>query len=318
MEYMARNVDLRVDPIGLLPGSVSAITVRMDYLPAPEMAKIEATLASPSSAYIARYALGRDYHKVIRRRLTQLAAQINEAAMALGVTDCVTRACTDSAPILEKRFAEQSGLGWIGKNTLLLNQNRGSWFFIGELLTNLPFHDAAETSVNHCGSCTRCLQVCPTQAFVGPFELDARRCLSYLTIESKAPIPEPLRVAMGNRIFGCDDCQMVCPWNKFAAATVDPAFKPRLDFEQAELTTLFAWSEATFLEKTQGSAIRRTGYSGWLRNISVALGNADYDPEILAALRAKRATTDPMVQEHIDWAIQQQIVKRDAGTGPTS
>ena len=319
MSYLARNVDLRVDPVGLLPGSLSAITVRMDYLPASEMTKIEDTLAAPSRAYIARYALGRDYHKVIRRRLTQLATQINEAATALGMTDCVTRACTDSAPILEKRFAEQSGLGWIGKNTLLLNQNRGSWFFIGELLTNLPFSAPSEPSANHCGSCTRCLDVCPTKAFVGPFELDAKRCISYLTIESKAAIPEPLRVAMGNRIFGCDDCQMVCPWNKFAATKVDPVFKPRPDFEQAALTTLFAWSEATFLEKTEGSAIRRTGYSGWLRNISVALGNADYDPEILASLQAKRSTTNPMVQEHIDWAIQQQTSKRDASTpGPIS
>ncbi len=317
MDYMARNVDLRVDPVGLLPGSVSAITVRMDYLSISEMAKIEDTLAIPSQAYIARYALGRDYHKVIRRRLTQLANQINEAALALGITECVTRACTDSAPILEKRFAEQSGLGWIGKNTLLLNQNRGSWFFIGELLTNLPFSTATESTDNHCGSCTRCLDVCPTKAFVGPFELDAKRCISYLTIESKDAIPEPLRIPMGNRIFGCDDCQMVCPWNKFAATAVDPVFQARPEFEQAALTTLFAWSEATFLDKTQGTAIRRTGYAGWLRNISVALGNADYDPEILASLQAKRPTSTPMVQEHIDWAIRQQILKRDAG-GPRS
>jgi epoxyqueuosine reductase len=317
MDYMARNVDLRVDPVGLLPGSVSAITVRMDYLSISEMAKIEDTLAIPSQAYIARYALGRDYHKVIRRRLTQLANQINEAALALGITECVTRACTDSAPILEKRFAEQSGLGWIGKNTLLLNQNRGSWFFIGELLTNLPFSTATESTDNHCGSCTRCLDVCPTKAFVGPFELDAKRCISYLTIESKDAIPEPLRIPMGNRIFGCDDCQMVCPWNKFAATAVDPVFQARPEFEQAALTTLFAWSEATFLDKTQGSAIRRAGYAGWLRNISVALGNADYDPEILASLQAKRPTSTPMVQEHIDWAIRQQILKRDAG-GPRS
>lgn len=317
MDYMARNVDLRVDPVGLLPGSVSAITVRMDYLSISEMAKIEDTLAIPSQAYIARYALGRDYHKVIRRRLTQLATQINEAALALGITECVTRACTDSAPILEKRFAEQSGLGWIGKNTLLLNQNRGSWFFIGELLTNLPFSTATESTDNHCGSCTRCLDVCPTKAFVGPFELDAKRCISYLTIESKDAIPEPLRIPMGNRIFGCDDCQMVCPWNKFAATAVDPVFQARPEFEQAALTTLFAWSEATFLDKTQGSAIRRAGYAGWLRNISVALGNADYDPEILASLQAKRPTSTPMVQEHIDWAIRQQILKRDAG-GPRS
>lgn len=317
MDYMARNVDLRVDPVGLLPGSVSAITVRMDYLSISEMAKIGDTLAIPSQAYIARYALGRDYHKVIRRRLTQLATQINEAALALGITECVTRACTDSAPILEKRFAEQSGLGWIGKNTLLLNQNRGSWFFIGELLTNLPFSTATESTDNHCGSCTRCLDVCPTKAFVGPFELDAKRCISYLTIESKDAIPEPLRIPMGNRIFGCDDCQMVCPWNKFAATAVDPVFQARPEFEQAALTTLFAWSEATFLDKTQGSAIRRAGYAGWLRNISVALGNADYDPEILASLQAKRPTSTPMVQEHIDWAIRQQILKRDAG-GPRS
>ncbi len=317
MDYMARNVDLRVDPVGLLPGSVSAITVRMDYLSISEMAKIEDTLAIPSQAYIARYALGRDYHKVIRRRLTQLANQINEAALALGITECVTRACTDSAPILEKRFAEQSGLGWIGKNTLLLNQNRGSWFFIGELLTNLPLSTATESTDNHCGSCTRCLDVCPTKAFVGPFELDAKRCISYLTIESKDAIPEPLRIPMGNRIFGCDDCQMVCPWNKFAATAVDPVFQARPEFEQAALTTLFAWSEATFLDKTQGTAIRRTGYAGWLRNISVALGNADYDPEILASLQAKRPTSTPMVQEHIDWAIRQQILKRDAG-GPRS
>jgi len=317
MDYMARNVDLRVDPVGLLPGSVSAITVRMDYLSISEMAKIEDTLAIPSQAYIARYALGRDYHKVIRRRLTQLANQINEAALTLGITECVTRACTDSAPILEKRFAEQSGLGWIGKNTLLLNQNRGSWFFIGELLTNLPFSTATESTDNHCGSCTRCLDVCPTKAFVGPFELDAKRCISYLTIESKDAIPEPLRIPMGNRIFGCDDCQMVCPWNKFAATAVDPVFQARPEFEQAALTTLFAWSEATFLDKTQGTAIRRTGYAGWLRNISVALGNADYDPEILASLQAKRPTSTPMVQEHIDWAIRQQILKRDAG-GPRS
>ena len=316
MTWMGEHGDKRYVVDKLVDHTVRVISVRMDYLADTNMI---AVLKDDNKAYISRYALGRDYHKVIRRRLTQLATQTNDAALALGITDCVTRACTDSAPILEKRFAEQSGLGWIGKNTLLLNQNRGSWFFIGELLTNLPFDGPVEISSKHCGSCTRCLDVCPTKAFVGPFELDAKRCISYLTIESKAAIPEPLRVAMGNRIFGCDDCQMVCPWNKFAAEAVDPVFKPRPDFEQAALTTLFAWSEVTFLEKTQGSAIRRTGYSGWLRNISVALGNADYDPEILTSLQAKRATTDPMVQEHIDWAIQQQNSKRDASTpGPTS
>ena len=306
MGYMGRNVDLRVDPRGLLEGSVSAITVRMDYLPAESIQAIEPLLKQPNRAYIARYALGRDYHKTIRRRLKRLADNINSAILNRKLGAFFARACTDSAPILEKRLAEASGLGWIGKNTLLLNRDGGSWFFIGELLTNLPFESSSSGATSHCGSCTRCLDVCPTQAFVGPFELDARRCISYLTIESKNAIPVDLRKAIGNRIFGCDDCQMVCPWNKFAAATVDSDFQPRAEFDTTELATLFSWDEATFLKKTEGSAIRRTGYAGWLRNLAVALGNAEYDPNILRLLRARLPQVNALVAEHIVWAIAQQ------------
>lgn len=306
MNYMGRNIGLRIDPRGLLEGSVSAITVRMDYLSAESIQGIEPLLNQSNRAYIARYALGRDYHKTIRGRLKRLAGTINSAIVERDLGGFFARACTDSAPVLEKRLAEASGLGWIGKNTLLLNREGGSWFFIGELLTNLPFESSPASPANHCGSCTRCLDICPTKAFVGPFELDARKCISYLTIESKRAIPVDLRPAVGNRVFGCDDCQMVCPWNKFAVSRVDSDFQPRAEFAKTDLITLFSWDEATFLKKTEGSAIRRTGYAGWLRNLAVALGNAEYDPKIVHVLRTRLPLVDTLVAEHIVWAIDQQ------------
>lgn len=306
MSYMDRNIDLRLDAAGLLPGAISAVTVRMDYLSRDELPYLSQTLAASNQGYIARYALGRDYHKVIRGRLRALARRINEASLALPNGPFISRACTDSAPILEKRLAEQSGLGWIGKNTLLNDTRRGSWCVIGELLTNLPVGDPHFKDDNHCGSCQRCLEICPTQAFTGPYQLDARRCISYLTIESKEAIPVALRSAVGNRIFGCDDCQLVCPWNKFAALHIDADYQARAQFTDQPLLSLFNWSEAEFLKHTEGSPIRRTGYEGWLRNCAVALGNAPFDPLIVRALSAKRPAVSPMVQEHIDWALAQQ------------
>jgi epoxyqueuosine reductase len=263
----------------------------------------EEVLANPKLGYVSRYALGRDYHKVMRRRLAQLATRIQNE-----IAETEYRVFVDSGPVLEKPFARQAGLGWIGKHTNLINSRAGSWFFLGEILTNLPLPiDAPATE--HCGSCRACLDVCPTQAIVAPFQLDATRCISYLTIELRGAIPVEFRAAMGNRIYGCDDCQLVCPWNKFAHVTSEPDFAPRHSLDGASLASLFAWSEEEFLRKTEGSAIRRIGYECWLRNIAVALGNAPTSPEVVSALEARRAHSSALVREHVEWALEQHAAK---------
>ena len=298
MAYMARNHDKRCQPGKLVPGTLRIISVRMNYL--PPFTETVTLLKQPQQAYISRYALGRDYHKVIRKRLAKLAQKISEQ-----VGDFGYRAFVDSAPVLEKALGEKAGLGWIGKHSLLLDRHVGSWFFLGELYTDLPLPtDTATTS--HCGSCQACLDICPTQAIVAPYQVDARRCISYLTIEHKGPIPVGLRSAIGNRIFGCDDCQLTCPWNKFAHHTEENDFHPRHSLHDIKLVELFRWDEATFLEKTQGSPIRRAGYEGWLRNITIGLGNAPYDAHIVAALTDRMPTQPDWLQEHMAWALERQ------------
>ncbi len=303
MGYMAQNLDKRAHPAKLHPGTVRVITVRLDYLPHDDHST--KTLQQKNQAYIARYALGRDYHKVIRKKLTQLAKLIEQQIGPFGY-----RAFTDSAPILERALAANSGLGWIGKNTMLINRKAGSWFFLGELYTDLPLPTDERTSA-HCGSCSACISICPTKAIVAPYQLDARKCISYLTIENKGSIPIQYRKAMGNRIFGCDDCQIICPWNKFAKHTKETDFKPRHQFHHIELLTLFNWDEATFLNNTAGSAIRRTGYIGWLRNIAVALGNAPRSNNIITALENRLSYPNEIVVEHVKWALAEQQKKDD-------
>ena len=298
MQYMERHGTRRSRPDELLPGTVRIISVRMDYLPEPQEAAAQ-LLDHESRAYVSRYALGRDYHKVLRGRLRALARRIEEQVGIFGY-----RVFVDSAPVLEKAIAEKAGLGWIGKHTNLIDRNSGSWFFLGELYTDLPL-PADEAEVSHCGTCKACIDVCPTQAIVAPYQLDARRCISYLTIESRAPIPVEFRKAIGNRIYGCDDCQLFCPWNKFATRTAEPDFAPRHGLDQAELVELFAWDEATFLDRTEGSAIRRIGFEQWLRNIAVALGNTATTPAVIAALESRRQDDSPMVAEHVAWALAQ-------------
>jgi epoxyqueuosine reductase len=298
MHYMARHGVLRSRPAELVPGSVRAICVRMNYFPA-EAAAADAVLADPQLAYVSRYALGRDYHKVLRGHLKTLAQQLLERIGPFGY-----RVCVDSAPVLEKALARNAGLGWIGKHTNLLARDAGSWFFLGEILTDLPLPaDAAATQ--HCGSCTACIDICPTQAILGPQQLDARRCVSYLTIEHHGAIPVELRRALGNRIYGCDDCQLVCPWNKFAHAAAHPDFKVRHGLDRAQLTDLFAWTEAQFAQRMRGSAVYRIGYERWSRNIAVALGNAPQSPQVRRSLLARRAQASALLREHIDWALQQ-------------
>jgi epoxyqueuosine reductase len=296
MHYMGRHGRKRARPAQLVPGTVRVISVRMDYLPPDEPADRPAHM-QPGGAFISRYALGRDYHKLLRKRLQQLAERIQGEIGSFGY-----RAFVDSAPVLEKALARDAGLGWIGKHTLLLSRQAGSYFFLGELYTDLPLPVDAPVS-DHCGSCRACLEVCPTGAIVAPYQLDARRCISYLTIESHEPIPEPLRPLLGNRVFGCDDCQMVCPWNKFAQPSAEEDFRPRHGLDQAELVALFGWSEEEFLRRTEGSAIRRLGHERWLRNIAVALGNGDATPDALAALTARRQHPSELVREHVEWAL---------------
>lgn len=298
MSYLAAHGDKRLHPYELVPGSCRIISVRMDY--SPPAADAISVLKSPDKAYIARYTLGRDYHKTMRKRLTQLGSQIAQHVEGLGY-----RAFVDSAPVMERPIAEQAGLGWTGKHTLILNRNAGSWFLLGELFIDLPLPVDPPTAKRHCGKCTACLDICPTRAFTAPYELDATRCISYLTIEKKGAIPVELRPLMGNRIFGCDDCQLVCPWNRFAKLTQETDFHPRHQLDHISLLELFAWDEPMFLKKTEGSAIRRTGYEGWLRNLAVALGNSGGGTEVIKALQQKRPACSAMVQEHIDWAIAQ-------------
>ena len=297
MEYMTRHKALRCNPDELVPGVRRVISVTLDYL--PEESPIH-LLEQPEKAYIARYTLGRDYHKMMRKKLARLARQLQDQAGG------AYRAFVDSAPVLERAFAEKAGLGWIGKNTMLISREAGSWFFLGEIYTDLPLPLSEPLGSEHCGNCRACLDICPTQAFTGPYTLDARRCISYLTIEYKGSIDEALRPLMGNRIFGCDDCQLVCPWNRFAKLTAEDDFKPRHALDDISLLELFGWSEATFLEKTAGSAIRRTGYIGWLRNIAIALGNAPHSQAVIDALQARLEHPSELVREHVRWALQAQ------------
>jgi epoxyqueuosine reductase len=298
MHYMHRYGLSRARPADIVPGTVRVISARMDYLP-HGMEDAEDVLADPQLGYISRYALGRDYHKVMRARLRRLAERIEAQ-----ISSTAFRVFVDSGPIMEKPFARNAGLGWIGKHTNLINRRAGSWFFLGEVLTNLPLPvDSPESE--HCGTCTACIDVCPTRAIVAPFELDATRCISYLTIELRGSIPEMFRKAMGNRIYGCDDCQLVCPWNKFARVSAEPDFVARHALDAPSLVSLFAWTEQDFLRKTEGSAIRRIGYECWLRNIAVALGNAPYSDEVIAALRSRREHPSELVREHVRWALDQ-------------
>ena len=298
MEWMARHGSKRSQPNALVPGTSTVISARMDYL--PEGADAERVLSQSELADISRYALGRDYHKLMRARLAKLARQI-ETQLGTGRY----RAFVDSAPVLERALAENAGLGWIGKNTMLLNDKAGSWFFLGEIYTDIPLPPDPPQATQHCGTCQACLDICPTQAFVAPWVLDARKCISYLTIEFDGVIPEALRRAMGNRIYGCDDCQLVCPWNKFAAQTREPDFAPRHQLDSITLATCFGWDEATFLARTEGSAIRRIGYSQWRRNVAIALGNADTSDAVVQALQSAVDDPSAVVREHVLWALAQ-------------
>jgi len=303
MDYMARHGTKRSRPAELEPGTLRVISVRMDYFP-PEAVSIRKILGNARLGYISRYALGRDYHKLIRNRLQKLASWMQSQ-----IGDFGYRVFTDSAPILEKALAENAGLGWIGKHSNLLNREAGSWFFLGEIYTDLPLPTSTNPTVNHCGSCQACIDICPTQAIVEPYVVDARRCISYLTIELKDSIPLEFRKAMGNRIYGCDDCQLVCPWNRFSKPSAEQDFQVRHGLDAPQLLDLFAWNENDFLKNMEGSAIRRIGYMQWLRNIAIALGNAPYSETIIQALNHKRAAVTDMVQEHIDWALAEQSSK---------
>ncbi|MAT94405.1 MAG: tRNA epoxyqueuosine(34) reductase QueG [Halioglobus sp.] len=307
MDWMARHGSKRSRPPELVPGTCRVICLRMDYL-APDT-RPEQVLASPDKAYISRYALGRDYHKRVRGRLARLARRIEDAAQAGHY-----RAFVDSAPVLERAFAEQAGLGWIAKNTMLINSDAGSWFFLGEIYTDLPLPLDEPQRDKHCGSCTACLDVCPTNAFKGPFELDARRCISYLTIEHEGSIDPELRPLMGNRVFGCDDCQLCCPWNKFATPTTAEDFAPRHGLDAAQLAQLMLWEEEDYLRRTEGSAIRRIGYERWLRNLAIALGNAPGEDAVIDALQRRRDHPSALVREHVAWALQRHGVTPGAGS----
>jgi len=297
MDYMERHGVMRSRPQQLAPGTVRVVSARMDYWPA-EARDAEETLADPAVGYISRYAVGRDYHKILRRALATLAGQLQKRIGPFGY-----RVCVDSAPVLEKALARNAGLGWIGKHTNLIARDAGSYFFLGEILTDLALPTDAPASA-HCGTCAACMPACPTGAIVAPYQLDARRCISYLTIEHHSAIPVELRAAIGNRIFGCDDCQLVCPWNKFARAAAHPDFKVRHRLDGTALTELFRWTTEEFEERTRGSAIHRLGYERWSRNIAVALGNAPSSTEVIRALEERRGDTSPLVREHVEWAIE--------------
>jgi epoxyqueuosine reductase len=298
MQYMSAHGLKRSRPALLQENTRSVISVRMDYL-YQAASDSQPILDNPSAAFISRYALGRDYHKVLRNRLQKLAEKISAQMGEFGY-----RAFVDSAPVLEKAIAEKAGLGWIGKHSNLINRQAGSWFFLGEIYTDLPLV-ADKAASNHCGQCQACLSVCPTQAIVAPYQVDARRCVSYLTIELHSSIPETLRPLIGNRIYGCDDCQLICPWNRFAKLSAESDFKPRHKLDTATLLELFTWSETEFLQKTEGSAIRRIGHERWLRNIAVALGNGKNQPQVIEALNAMQNHSTELVKQHVDWALRQ-------------
>ncbi|NRA84746.1 MAG: tRNA epoxyqueuosine(34) reductase QueG [Gammaproteobacteria bacterium] len=301
MDYMARHGTMRYRSDELLPGTLRVISVRLDYL--PPQALIVSTMKNPTNGYISRYALGRDYHKMMRSRLKKLQQKI-----ATEVDGLIARPFVDSAPVMERPLAAKAGLGWVGKHSLILNQQAGSFFFLGELLVNVPLPVATPVE-EKCGSCVACIKICPTGAIVEPYVVDGRRCISYLTIEKFGEIPVEFRKAIGNRIYGCDDCQLICPWNKYARSSSEDDFKPRKDLHSPQLLELFSWSEEYFLKYTEGSSIRRIGHERWLRNIAVALGNAPHDLLIIKALTDKKTTASDLVNEHIDWAIAQQMEK---------
>ncbi len=304
MAYMQRHGTRRSRPSELHPGTIRVISVRMDYLPETG-ADIRDLLEKPEKAVVSRYALGRDYHKMMRQRLQKLAKRIEQSVGPFGY-----RVFVDSAPVLEKALAEKAGLGWIGKHSNLINRQAGSWFFLGEIFTDLDL--PVDSPANeHCGECTKCIDICPTQAIVAPYSVDARRCISYLTIELRSSIPIELRPLMGNRIYGCDDCQLVCPWNRFARYTAEEDFAPRHGLDSAELIELFQWTEEQFLTRTEGSAIRRIGHQCWLRNIAVALGNAPSSETVVKALESRLSHKSEMVREHVQWALSRHNLKAE-------
>ncbi|MDK1288895.1 tRNA epoxyqueuosine(34) reductase QueG [Pseudoalteromonas sp. B95] len=302
MEYMAAHGMKRARPAELVPGTKSIVSVKMNYLP-PD-ASFARALKNSTTAYISRYALGRDYHKVLRNRLKKLGQRIEQEVGQYGF-----RPFVDSAPVLERQIAEKAGLGWRGKNSLLIHKQAGSWFFLGELFVDLPLPPDQKQVEEGCGKCNACISLCPTGAIVEPYVVDARRCISYLTIELQGAIPEEFRPLLGNRIYGCDDCQLVCPWNRFGQLTDEEDFHPRKTLKDRELLELFAWDESTFLKNTEGSPIRRIGHERWQRNLAVGLGNANYDEQIIAALTEKLPHVSELVQEHIYWALEQQRLK---------
>ncbi len=306
MDYMAKHGVKRSRPAELVANTMRVISARLDYLP-PNVADSKAVMQNSEKAFISRYALGRDYHKVMRNKLQKLCTKIQTELAHYQVNDFEYRVFTDSAPVLEVALAEKAGLGWRGKHTLLIDKNQGSWFFLGEIYTNLPLN-IDEPSSNHCGTCTNCIDVCPTQAITAPYEVDARRCISYLTIELKTSIPLELRPLIGNRVYGCDDCQLYCPWNKFAEITKEPDFAVKNGLDDIDLIDCFRWTESEFKTKLAGSAIYRIGYEQWLRNIAVGLGNAISAPDVIAApiiavLQTRANDDSTLVREHVAWAL---------------
>lgn len=306
MAYLERNASLRRAPVQLVPGAVSVVSVRLDYL-FEQPAQALGWLEHPTKAYVSRYALGRDYHKTLRGRLRQLCARLERHIGPFGY-----RAFADSAPVLERALARNAGLGWIGKHTNLIDRSSGSFFFLGEIVTDLELPVTASPQTNRCGSCTRCIDACPTRAITAPYEVDARRCISYLTIESRDAIPAELRPLIGNRVFGCDDCQLVCPWNRYARLTTLPDFAPRNGLESADLVSLFELDAEAFDTMTRGSALRRVSHEQWLRNLAVALGNAPYAEDIVIALEARADHASALVREHVGWALARQRGRRDS------
>lgn len=300
MDYMVNHGVKRSRPVELFPGTLRVISLRMNYAP-PDARDSWQVMAEDERAFISRYALGRDYHKVMRNRLAQLADKIRTE-----VAEFDGRVFTDSAPVMEVELARKAGIGWRGKHTLLLTREHGSWFFLGEIYVNLPL-SIDTPQQEHCGTCTRCIAVCPTQAIIAPYKLDARRCISYLTIELKGSIPVELRPLIGNRIYGCDDCQLVCPWNSFAQTTVEPDFAVRHGLDDVSLVELFAWDEAEFKAKLVGSAIYRIGYEQWLRNIAVGLGNATKSAVVMTALKSRAEYPSELVREHVKWALARHV-----------
>lgn len=298
MDYMAKHGVKRTRPADLVPNTLRVISARLDYLP-PNAKNSWEVMENGNQAFISRYALGRDYHKVMRNKLQKLCDKIAQHHQHFK-----HRAFTDSAPVLEVALAEKAGLGWRGKHTLLINKDHGSWFFLGEIYTNLPL-PIDQQATNHCGSCSACIDICPTKAIVAPYEVDARKCISYLTIELKTSIPIALRPLIGNRVYGCDDCQLICPWNKFAENTNEPDFNVRNGLDDIQLVECFHWSEAEFKERMAGSAIFRIGYQQWLRNIAVGLGNAPNSPEVIRALNIRKYDENEMIREHVTWALNQ-------------